>query len=145
MNFSLGMSKDLLSFAKLRHFSILPEQVSSNLASIGCSVNKFIRIEVIFRSISALPPIDKLLIEQDLKTVIILIVLKDVFRHCLDIQSDLLKSERVIAVDGLISPRPSSRNNQETAKANPGNTGMQYRGPNQQDTRTGPEVTRLDN
>jgi len=107
MNFSLGMSKDLLSFAKLQDSDIHPKRLASHLASIGRSVNKSLGIEVIFRSISALSPLDKVLIEQRVKTVIILIVLKGVFLHCLDIQPDLLKSERVIAVDGLFSPRPS--------------------------------------
>ena len=45
MNFSLGMSEDFLSFAKLQESDLLPKQLSSHLASIGCSVNKFVGIE----------------------------------------------------------------------------------------------------
>jgi len=64
MNFSLGMSEDFLSFAKLQESDLLPKQLSSHLASIGCSVNKFVGIEVICRSIRSLPPLDKILIEH---------------------------------------------------------------------------------
>ena len=66
----------LLSFATLQASDLLPKRLSSYLASIGRSVNKSLGIEVIFRSIRALPPLDKALIEQRLKTVIILIVLE---------------------------------------------------------------------
>ena len=63
-----------------------PKLLPVRLASILAPVHELVPAQVIFGDIMAFPPPHKILIEKRIQTVVILIVLEDIFRHRLDVQ-----------------------------------------------------------
>ena len=63
-----------------------PKPLPARLASILAPVNEFVAAQVIFGDLRIFPPSHKIIIEKRVKTVVILRVLEDIFRHRLDVQ-----------------------------------------------------------